>query len=92
MNKIEKVKKVLEKLGCEAETALEELMPIYKSGEINAAPNRDGMLKLIHACQDIISCNRFFGMSEAERIIEATGDAPIPLAIKKYLGIEGCLE
>lgn len=88
MNDIDKVKQAIKELSYEASNALEELMVVHKSGTINSPPNRDDLLILIHACQNIISCNRFFGMIESERIIEATGDPPLPIAVKKYLGID----
>lgn len=92
MNDIEKVKSIIEKISPEISDALSELKKIKKDGNIKDVLNRDDLSEFVQALATILNREKYFGLTEVERIIKASKEPPMKSSAKKYHGFDGCFE
>lgn len=93
MNDKEKIKEIVQSLSKEIQEVLPEILHIYNNHDesINQHIDEEDLLYLIKSCREILSCDKFFGLSRTERLMMIPCGT-IPLSVKRSLGIDGALE
>lgn len=86
------IKQILDTVCPYVEEALVELNKI-KETSIDSGLDREDYREIRRACNSILKCKEYVGLTEVERIIKSSANSkPMSAKVKRALGFDGCFE